>query len=143
MFLLPKALSNLLAANTPHLLKKHTPPAIQPPIPLTPPTWTQNLTWHVYTDGSRLKTGMDGSICGAGVYIQQTQQPYTVDPAGQGETNTINREELGAEAATLQVIPTTQPVTIFTDSPCTLKSTNISSTPPSSSTTPTSPWSRA
>jgi hypothetical protein len=125
LFLLPKALSAILAANLPHFYKKHLPLPTHPGLPPTPaPAWSQNQTWHVYTDGSRIKVGTDGSACGAGIYIQQTQQSYTVDPAGQGETNTINRAELGAEAAALQIIPDTRPATIFTDSLCTLLQIN-------------------
>ena len=125
MFQQPKALALIIAANMPHPSKKHTPTLAQHSLPPSPaPAWQDNNTWHVYTDGSRVKVGVDGSICGAGVYIHQTQQSYTVDPAGQGETNTINRAELGAEAGALEVIPDTQPATIFTDSLCSLLQIN-------------------
>lgn len=119
-FLTPKRLIPLLAnADTPHAPNPALPPATPLNLrPLPPPRWETSS--HVYTDGSCTKIGKN-SVCGTGVYVTKTQRGYTINPAGQNLTNTINRAELaGILSALRDIIPPTEPVTILSDSLCSL-----------------------
>ena len=87
-------------------LGQEAPLHISPP---APKRWEARS--YVYTDGS-CKTGTQkqpGTHCGAGVYVGETERGYTIRPAGQGLTNTINRAELsGILAALTEIIPPPQ-----------------------------------
>lgn len=113
----PKALRSLMAQAT---WAPPTKPACKPLPSLNTliPKWDSNI-FSIYTDGSCLQT-RHKNLCGAGIYIPAMKKGITIDPRGQGETNTINRAELMAirEATSPEVVPLEQDVYIFTDSMC-------------------------
>ena len=109
---------------TPNLTPLPSLPQHATPLHITSPApkrWIANN--YVYTDGS-CKAGTQkqpGTHCGAGVYVAETGNGYTVLPAGQGLTNTINRAELsGILAALTEVIPPHKDTAILSDSLCSL-----------------------
>jgi ribonuclease HI len=77
---------------------------IYPPSPLA-----HQWRTYAYTDGSRMDTNTGearNTAMGAGLYIpayedEDKQAEFTIDPAGWGETNTINRAELAGIYAAL------------------------------------------
>jgi len=78
------------------------------------------LRWNwrdaLYTDGACL-AGTHGNILGAAFFVGHTDVTYTVNPCGQGSTNTIMRAELGAiEKALHHACSMLHDVHLWTDS---------------------------
>ena len=116
----PKALRPLLQRTqerqtvpTPHSAEALP---MQPTRPVKPKTGRQ-----IYTDGSEIKMPSGPSKLGAGVFVEGVGS-FLINPGGEGCTRTNNRAELAAIHMALEDAPSTEDVTIYTDSLCSIQS---------------------